>query len=276
MGKKVYRVKKGDDFIKISRKLYGDSSYVMDLLRANPGFHRVGPGMVLRLPKTDPRITRDRKMKRRRKLYGEPSEETKDPLAETPEEQYERITGLMEDPEEIMGYDPGADLSQDTGMGTGQSAPTVKPPATPDDEDDGLTSPENLQMFADTVVEAIHKMGLDVDTMLDELGLGVIRDAPQTQSQQAGETGKTSGRGSKGLERPAELRPAVDEWDESSSEIPQTTPQQPDETQQPASTISRRKRKLNLKRKMSEWILRTKGSSLYPKKKGEGFRQINW
>jgi nucleoid-associated protein YgaU len=61
MGKKVYRVKKGDDFIKISRKLYGDPSYVMDLLRANPGFNRVGPGMVLRLPKTDPRITRERK-----------------------------------------------------------------------------------------------------------------------------------------------------------------------------------------------------------------------
>ena len=50
MGKRVYRVKKGDDFIKISRKLYGDPSYVMDLMRANPGFNWVGPGMVLRLP----------------------------------------------------------------------------------------------------------------------------------------------------------------------------------------------------------------------------------
>jgi len=51
MGKRVYRVKKGDDFIKISRKLYGNVSYVMDLMRANPGFNRVGQGMVLRLPK---------------------------------------------------------------------------------------------------------------------------------------------------------------------------------------------------------------------------------
>ena len=74
MGKRVYRVKKGDDFIKISRKLYGDPSYVMDLMRANPGFNWLGKGMVLRLPKEDPRLTRKRKMKRRLKDYVPPEE----------------------------------------------------------------------------------------------------------------------------------------------------------------------------------------------------------
>jgi hypothetical protein len=79
MGKRVYRVKKGDDFFKISRKLYGHASYVMDLMRAYPGFNRVGPGMVLRLPKMDPRITRQRKIKRRLKKFGPPPpEETED------------------------------------------------------------------------------------------------------------------------------------------------------------------------------------------------------
>jgi LysM repeat protein len=74
MGKRVYRVKKGDDFFKISRKLYGNASYAMDLMRANPGFNRVGPGMVLRLPKMDPRLTRKRKIKRRMKDYVPPEE----------------------------------------------------------------------------------------------------------------------------------------------------------------------------------------------------------
>ncbi|MGD8456665.1 MAG: LysM domain-containing protein [Anaerolineales bacterium] len=80
MGKRVYRVKKGDDFIKISRKLYGNASYVMDLMRANPGFYRLGKGMVLRLPKEDPRVTRQRKNKRRMKDYVPPVEEQEEQI----------------------------------------------------------------------------------------------------------------------------------------------------------------------------------------------------
>jgi hypothetical protein len=75
MGKKAYRVKKGDDFFKISKKLYGDASYARALMRRNPGFYRLGPGMVLRLPKVDPRITRRKKMQRRLKNYGPPKED---------------------------------------------------------------------------------------------------------------------------------------------------------------------------------------------------------
>jgi hypothetical protein len=42
MGKKTYRVKQGDDFFKISKKLYGDASYARALMRRNPGFDHVG------------------------------------------------------------------------------------------------------------------------------------------------------------------------------------------------------------------------------------------
>jgi lysozyme len=47
-------------------------------MRANPGFNRVGKGMVLRLPKEDPRLTRQRKIKRRMKDYVPPPEEGED------------------------------------------------------------------------------------------------------------------------------------------------------------------------------------------------------
>ena len=57
-----------------SKKLYDDPSYVMDLLRANPGFNWLGQGMVLRLPKEDPRLTQKRKIKRRMKDYVPPEE----------------------------------------------------------------------------------------------------------------------------------------------------------------------------------------------------------
>jgi len=142
MGKRVYRVKKGDDFIKISRKLYGNASYVKDLMRANPGFYRVGPGMVLRLPKMDPRIMRQRKIKRRLKKYGPPPpEETEDTTAQ----------GIPTEGETGYGEESGAELSQ-SGESLGWD---------PAFEDEIINS----------IAETAKKIGLDADVMADELGM---------------------------------------------------------------------------------------------------------
>ncbi|MGD8456671.1 MAG: hypothetical protein PVF83_09825 [Anaerolineales bacterium] len=56
--------------------------YMMDLMRANPGFYRLGKGMVLRLPKEDPRMTRKRKIKRRMKDYVPPHEEPEETMGQ--------------------------------------------------------------------------------------------------------------------------------------------------------------------------------------------------
>jgi hypothetical protein len=61
--RKTYKVKPGDDFIKISDKLYHDKSYFMDLIRENPGFNKLHPGVTIHLPDEDPRETRRKKRK---------------------------------------------------------------------------------------------------------------------------------------------------------------------------------------------------------------------
>ncbi len=176
MGKKVYRVKKGDDFFKISEKLYGDASYAMALIRANPGFDYVGPGMVLRLPKEDPRITRQRKMKRREKLYGSQTTTQSQPDLS----QYESMLGKMENPEQLLendyetalsqdieDYDSGAELSQD------------------DELPDWLADPKNQERWADAFVDTALRMGLDVDAMMEEWGVSGEEPEPQTQPPQS-------------------------------------------------------------------------------------------
>jgi hypothetical protein len=46
----LYHVKEGDNFFSIAGDIYGDQRMVGELLRANPGFQWVSPGMVLHLP----------------------------------------------------------------------------------------------------------------------------------------------------------------------------------------------------------------------------------
>jgi hypothetical protein len=141
MGKRVYRVKKGDDFFKISRKLYGNASYAMDLMRANPGFNRVGPGMVLRLPKMDPRLTRKRKIKRRMKDYVPPEE---------PEDTTNQ--GIPSEGEE--GFSEG-EVSETENVGLSAAASALSGASL-----GGLDDPAFEDEIINSIAETAQKMGL--------------------------------------------------------------------------------------------------------------------
>ena len=51
--KKKYRVKKGDNFFSIAKKLYGNAGYAATLIHMNPGIYVLHPGMILKTPKID-------------------------------------------------------------------------------------------------------------------------------------------------------------------------------------------------------------------------------
>ncbi|MGD8456669.1 MAG: LysM domain-containing protein [Anaerolineales bacterium] len=216
MGKRVYRVKKGDDFIKISRKLYGDPSYVMDLMRANPGFYRLGKGMVLRLPKEDPRVTRQRKMKRKMKEYV--------PSPEEPEEQIDwwddpgfedKMANVFAETALSMGMDANL-LREELGLGEGSpllrdetstgwtesrtekgnlhsprtSSGQDTQPTTGDIEqstaETNSITPESTEKQIEELKKTLREMGLDADVAMEELGVGQI-DTAQTTSTDTGE-----------------------------------------------------------------------------------------
>jgi LysM repeat protein len=212
MGKRVYRVKPGDDFIKISRKLYGDPSYVMDLMRANPGFNWLGPGMVLRLPKEDPRVTRQRKIKRRMKDYVPPPEETEEQLDWWDDPEFEeKMANVFAETALSIGLDANV-LREELGLGEGSPLLAVESsnnwtqsrtekgnlhsPRTSLGQDtqpptgEGTTPPVTLtDEQIDTLKEELEKLGLDVDVAMEELGLGegAVASSSSTTSQAMGE-----------------------------------------------------------------------------------------
>jgi hypothetical protein len=237
MGKRVYRVKKGDDFFKISRKLYGNASYAMDLMRANPGFNWLGKGMVLRLPKMDPRLTRQRKIKRRMKDYVPPEE---------PEEQIdwwddpafeEEMADVFAETALSIGLDENV-LRDELGLGEG--TPLLKEASSknwtqsrtekgnlhssrtsPDREGQSQTNESSQTATGsttppitltdeqiDALKDNLEKLGLDVDVAMAELGLGEGATASTTATQptdtgvDGGDDGK-DGPGGK-VARPAE------------------------------------------------------------------------
>ncbi len=165
-----------DDFFKISEKLYGDASYAMALIRANPGFDYVGPGMVLRLPKEDPRITRQRKMKRREKLYGSQTTTQSQPDFS----QYESMLGKMENPEQLMENDYETTLNQDI-----EDYDTRADLSGDEEAEDWLNDPAFEDEMAELFAETALRMGLDVDAMMEEWGVSGEKPEPQTQPPQS-------------------------------------------------------------------------------------------
>jgi hypothetical protein len=94
--RKTYQVEIGDDFMKISEKLYGDPSFFGDLIEANPALDKLYPGLVITLPDEDPRVSRHRRWEGRRK-----GTDTQKPLEDDKEGEAERSqdqTAWLNDP----------------------------------------------------------------------------------------------------------------------------------------------------------------------------------
>jgi hypothetical protein len=187
-----------------------------DLPLANPGFNWLGKGMVLRLPKMDPRLTRQRKIKRRMKDYVPPEE---------PEEQIdwwddpefeEKMADVFAETALSIGLDENV-LRDELGLGEGSpllreassknwtqsrtekgnlhSPRTSRDRGTPSQTDEssqtatGSTTPPIT--LTDEQIDALkanlEKLGLDVDVAMAELGLGEGATASTTASQTTGE-----------------------------------------------------------------------------------------
>jgi hypothetical protein len=183
-----------------------------DLPLANPGFNWLGKGMVLRLPKMDPRLTRQRKIKRRMKDYVPPEE---------PEEQIdwwddpefeEKMADVFAETALSMGLDENV-LRDELGLGEG--TPLLKEassknwtqsrtekgnlhsPRTSSGQDTQSQTGESSQATTESTTppvtltdeqidklrEELEKLGLDVDVAMAELGVGEGATASTTASQ---------------------------------------------------------------------------------------------
>jgi hypothetical protein len=151
--------------------------HTSDLMRANPGFDHVRQGMVLRLPKEDPRVKRQRKIKRRERLYGKPEPPDSQTTTQSQPDfsQYESMLGMMEDPEQLLEYDFETALSQnveDYDSGADLSG---------DGDYDWLNDPAFEDEMAELFAETALRMGLDVEAMMYEWGVSGEEGEPQAQ-----------------------------------------------------------------------------------------------
>lgn len=157
----TYKVQRGDDYTRIADKLYGDKRYRTALKRQNPKVKRPRPGMVIDLLDDDPKEMWKKRERGRRRQAASMRKDW---------ESVKRRYGINPDLSEI------------------EPTPiAIQPPANIGD--DLANEDELINLLAETA----QSMGLDVDAMLYEWGLGEDPYANQTlgnQPQDAAEVRK--------------------------------------------------------------------------------------